>query len=32
MRCLLVNTLITLIFIPVLYIMFYRVKPPQKVS
>jgi multidrug efflux pump subunit AcrB len=29
---LLVGTLITLIFIPVLYTLFYRVKPPQKVS
>ena len=29
---LLVGTLITLIFIPVLYTLFYRVKPPQKAS
>ncbi|MCA1742493.1 MAG: efflux RND transporter permease subunit [Desulfonatronovibrio sp.] len=29
---LLVGTLITLLFIPVLYTLFYRVKPPQKVS
>jgi multidrug efflux pump subunit AcrB len=29
---LLVGTLITLIFIPVLYTLFYRVNPPQRVS
>ena len=29
---LLVGTLITLIFIPVLYVVFYRIKPPHKVA